>query len=135
MSEQPKKHTPGPWRWGVWKMVRLADYNAYEFRPAVEAGTHEELILSCTEYGDQATTWRGGGRTVLCALDDRDATTVCVDESDMALIAAAPDLLAALENLYEVEISVPGVLAMKEKERWEQAIGNARTAIAKAKLR
>ncbi len=105
MSEQPKaseaKHTPKPWRWGFWKLYSINE--DYVFRPASEARAHDDLILSCGEYGNRSSTgWFKGAESVLCATTTRrdggEDATICVSAPDMALIAAAPVLLAVCEE-------------------------------------
>ena len=54
-------------------------------------------------------------------------------EADARLIAAAPELLAALEGIQNSMNGFTGVVAWAQSESAEKAFFNARAAIAKAK--
>lgn len=95
------EHTPGPWRWGHWKhigFVHPKDGPAkYVFCPEGNDGYTGDFMLYAGAYGDERTgddteTWvlRGTYDNIMghCSVEPDSMET-------QALIAAAPDLLAA----------------------------------------
>jgi hypothetical protein len=106
------KHTPGPWRYGL----------GYRVRP---------------DRGLDAQGREIGGPTIaeLNADADRCCPLPAEIEANGRLIAAAPDLLAALEHLASAASS-PDLFGPihpvgSHKDRLRQAIEHAREAIAK----
>lgn len=100
MSDESKH---AQWRWGFWDYDR--ETKAYIFRPVNESdlgdiNQHDQICLSTAEYGDRDT--HSESYNVLEASDLGDGEGVTIDgyDSDLALIAAAPDLLAACEAAY-----------------------------------
>lgn len=88
-------HTPGPWKWWTSNSWRR---------------------LTCDDR--QWPNQEGG---VLCPIVCRDGhPDVSVSEEDMGLIAAAPDLLAALKKVVAI--------SDRKHDAWDEA----RAAIAKA---
>ena len=103
------KHTPGPWRQGF----------------TVE--TPQTLQWSAEQIAANDSRERRMVFANFSALDEgrsRRRVAVCEREEDARLIAAAPELLAALQRLFADN----DVRAAAEKG----AIGSARAAIAKA---
>jgi hypothetical protein len=104
------KHTPGPWVLftgtdgdGTTEGVSIDEESAY-WAPILEERDQEGWVIC------RLTSWD---------LSDRDRDEV---RADMALIAAAPELLAALEDLVST-FDVP-----MDAQQW----ANARAAISKA---
>jgi len=96
-ADKMSQHTPGPWRWWT-------------------SNSWRRLTCENREHSNQ-----DGG--VLCPTVCRDGhPDTIVSDADMALIAAAPDLLEALR----------GVVAVADRDTVEFA--QARAAIAKAEL-
>lgn len=91
------RHTPGPWEW-VGKNL--------------EGQNNTDVIGLSVDCGQ----WRQGGMVA-----------VKVSDADMRLIAAAPDLLAALQRIADYE-----PLTFAGCSDAEAIIGIARAAIAKA---
>ena len=103
------KHTPGPWRWT--ENGRLGSVNTAESRSIA-------VILNsdgCMVYRDAADGW-----------DDEQA-------ANLALIAAAPDLLEAMKKLLWV-VTDEGRLDAGEftPYEWDAAVVAANRAIIKA---
>ena len=95
------KHTPGPWRWVDWGEGCSA-FDAQELRGLKEWVLAAEIEGSCD--------------------DARGAFIMCSSPANASLIAAAPDLLAALKAM--VCVQGPGAEG--------PAVEMARAAIAKA---
>lgn len=99
-------HTPGPWR--------IVKSFGHHIGPSVLAGGEVQDLVAMISYdgapcGDSAET-----------------------NANASLIAAAPDLLAALETLLEKAGSFEAG-GMKFKHYFGEAVFNAHAAIAKAK--
>jgi len=101
-------HTPGPWTW--------EGDSPSDVRPHVCPHSTE-----WTDHGPDL--WGGDGEPVITSYG-YDASGLNVKQDDARLIAAAPDLLEALERI-----------AAFESEAWQgdPAAVIARAAIAKAK--
>jgi hypothetical protein len=95
------KHTPGPWN------LQNDGLGVYYVNPRIEAGEdiedtrHDSIVARCTDFG------------AFSGIEDDEAA------ANARLIAAAPELLAALENLVNT----------LDEDRWT----NARAAIRAAK--
>lgn len=100
--------TPGPWRIGS-----LESYDAYTGRPYRNVWAGQVDAAHCI-----ARAIEEDGR----GLSDVDANA--------RLIAAAPDLLAALEGLIDEQNGPPLV---KRESQWQEAMVLARAAIKKAR--
>ena len=96
-----KQHTPGPWRW-----VPQPDYS-WQYQDLMSASG--EVVLS----GEEAP----------------DPSGIEISHADARLIAAAPDLLEALEALMvTIDAQINAGL------RWDpEEVAAARSAIAKAR--
>ena len=103
MSNQPK-HTPGPWT--------IHKQNAYHISYVVRGGKKENQIAQCFNWQDKGF----------------DVNS----EANAQLIAAAPELLEALDGLTLV-IGLTPILG--NKEALQEAMNAARDAIAKAEGR
>lgn len=106
------KHTPGPWKL----------YNGYEHKK----------VIRFTRIGNDADT-------VLSAADPEDEL-LAINEADLRLIAAAPELLEALNGMIEMFDAVSkkinwgkSFLGANEISKMNNAPIEARVAIAKAK--
>ena len=95
------KHTPGPWKFGKELTAR-----SVEWLVSFDAGSKGRGIAI-------AETCAGSGN----------------EEFDARLIAAAPELLAALETAY---MALIGYLPAHRNDVTDAAIGAARAAITKA---
>lgn len=96
-------HTPGPWRWGFWvhrsDLKKGESWPFYEFKK--EGSQEDGEVLSAAEYGTVAE-WRDHRPPVIlhsCSTGYGGESTVDVGPDDAALIAAAPDMLAALKAI------------------------------------
>jgi hypothetical protein len=98
------KHTPGPWSC---KILRWKSYHEVPEISIYNADGQEFIRQSYDTYSDQAT----------------------LSESDAYLIAAAPEMLEALEVLCNFKRDCPCELSNEELAAWDKA----RAAIAKAK--
>ena len=109
------KHTPGPWHW-----VNSRNDQPYNFQ--TQEGSPS--LRTIAEYGENKTTIIDGKRYTSFALPIFVLTADEIEsEDDARLIAAAPDLLAALEL-------IAGALSASLALEYVQGI--ARAAIAKA---
>ncbi len=110
------KHTPGPWRW------QIHDHSAASLGgdQCVEEN-HVLTVSPCKSCQKRAERWEWG-------------RCLTPNEANAALIAAAPDMLEALEGLLEKYPVVPAsqLLGDEIKEQ-SQRLSAARAAIAKAK--
>jgi hypothetical protein len=102
MTNNTRQHTPGPWAWVY------ADAN------------HERPIA----------LERDDGPDVLTASEDTIGPRAYVSEADAHLIAAAPDLLAACEELL---VEVASMNAMRGYRVMPTVVEKIRAAVAKAK--
>ena len=102
-------HSPGPWQ---------VDPNR---RGDVQTGDGREVcsVWSQEDHGNTHVVGSGGGRLV----PDEDS------DANARLIAAAPELLAALEHITELFVDCAPLGELTERE---VAVVNARAAIAKA---
>ena len=100
--EQKAAHTPGPWKFGKELTARSG-----EWLVSFDAGSKGRGIAI-------AETRAGSGN----------------EEANARLIAAAPELLAALETAY---MALIGYLPAHRNDVTDAAIGAARAAITKAK--
>lgn len=110
------KHTPGPWH------------------------TQDVDHLDGDDGGGACVVWVTAARANICQVveDDEIGPTIAAMKANAALIAAAPNLLAACERLtIAAEVfagSEPDMPTYKADEReFEEALKEARAAIAKAK--
>lgn len=132
VSDKPKA-TPGPWKrgdcdsWIVWA-PRYASTDWVS--QGCTLGAPEAVVVAVVE----ATAWAMGGLDP----DERDAWLAETDAT-ADLIAAAPDLLAALKGLDEAFVSRHGCFPLDEvtpeQRLWKVAMQNARAAIDKAEGR
>jgi hypothetical protein len=113
------KHTPGPWRW--------------TYRQVSDGRGAAETVAVMLETKPAATGDGVSQSTILAVRDDwigwmnRGASS-----GDRALIAAAPELLAALAAL----VGIAETDCMDDKSNvWRSAMLDAETAIAKAEGR
>jgi hypothetical protein len=98
--------TPGPWHWGTHPIGSEKPYYS-----TLYSGNKLVPVCNVSGFGEP----------------------VRVSEADANLIAAAPDLLAALENLVEIaEFLDPG-WDPEVFEDQTKSVATARAAIAKAK--
>lgn len=102
MSNNQSKHTPGPWR--------VVDKNPLHI----------------------GGNWRGHFYDKVCTIEPRRFENVPVDTANARLIAAAPDLLAALVAVLWEYRNVDGMVPNDAPDQREEVIA-ARAAIAKAK--
>jgi hypothetical protein len=100
-------HTPGPWKWGEGQGVITAEWNGFPWHIATvdmsELGWHEDEQCKSRENGDNAR-----------------------------LIAAAPDLLEALEAMI-IGAAACAIPHPKEREVLQMAVDMAIAAKRKAK--
>lgn len=96
-------HTPGPWKW----------WTSNSYRRLTAEGKQDGGVLSAVSKSGHAD--------------------VCVSEADAQLIAAAPDLLAALLVMTRAYVDLVNT---GDAGRWnpegDQEVREARAAIAKA---
>lgn len=107
------KHTPGPWKWEP-------DRDSY--RGSLLASTGQRVI----EF--EQFSCGGGGEYPVC-----DSARLNISDADARLIAAAPEILEALENFVAkyVQIIASGDCGFWDPEK-EQHVIDARAVIAKA---
>ena len=128
------KHTPGPWRWEL--NMQSKNLHLVGGKP-----TYDLTIIEPTRWGMGGATLlirdtAHDGMNILHKLHERDDWwgafpgrghhanwCAAVTHPDMRLIESAPDLLALLIELVDIEGPMPGTSAWGDK---------ARAAIAKA---
>lgn len=108
-TTKPATHTPGPWTCNL--------------------GDGSNLTYDCTIWGDDC-------RVTVCAIGDESRNySTAVDIANARLIAAAPDLLAALVDAVDIldRLAPPIQLGtLCEEQDHAAAMRSARAAIAKA---
>ena len=113
------KHTPGPWRLGEYLRGTVGYKNGKAFYICSDDGTPAFQVLKSERFdhrnGKTGHFW--------------DPSAKAKDRANASLIAAAPELLAALEFCDNVLLAAGGP-ARAERE---QAALRARAAIRKAK--
>ena len=102
------KHTPGPWQWMADKQpIDIATYKSPGFYNNLELyGPKDEPVIECGKY------------------------TVVRELANAHLIAAAPNLLAELQNIANADPSKWDADMRDQFQQWAQS--RARAAIAKA---
>lgn len=107
-ATQTAQHTPGPWNVDMW------EYPQDDRRELViQTATNRLAVLDWDQGQDNPYT-----------IADNEA------RANARLIAAAPELLAALEYLTDLAAGPPGGVTIDQKRA---AMDRARAAIAKAK--
>lgn len=104
------KHTPGPW------IANRRDPQEWQ----IDAPNGDPNLLHA----------RWHGMAVVYGCDDLGRAGEQVAEANARLIAAAPDLLAALERMTELAEGPTGGVSQQQKR---DVIANARAVLAKAK--
>lgn len=106
------KFTPGPWEYG-----KATNYEGFYIAPKGTLPT----LAGCERFGKNMT---------VCCFNFPGET-----EANARLIAAAPELLEALENLVETveQARTAKFFNWQSGSHTAMMIGNARAAIAKAK--
>ncbi len=102
------KHTPGPW---TYKIMPIEPYHRVPEISIYNADGQDFIRQSYDTYSDQATLLEG----------------------DACLIAAAPEMLEALEALLDFVNSIDTIRVMDQKGFLPTCIVNSKSAIAKAK--
>ena len=115
------QHTPGPWR--------VAEPTGFIYAANPYIG-HDMLVAQVRGWGHLTGTGGGG-----CAFDEDKA--IAIQEANARLIAAAPDLLAALK---EAENALADYIPTIEKtgaslNYGHKVLARCRAAIAKAEGR
>ena len=110
------KHMPGPWAVGPW--VRAGGKHVY-----ANIGNGPDRIAAVTVYGRMRDSDRVAGRPLRDGSHTR-SVPVEVAEANARLIAAAPELLAALQDMVHYD----------DLPEAEQALAMAKARAAVAKL-
>lgn len=123
-------HTPGPWHWVNNRTDEPFDFNA-EFD-----GESFPSLRTVEEFGKNETIpWGAGTRTTRALphwILDAEPMQNGNDEANARLIAAAPDLLAALIGLDEAFCNINEYSTREERHGARLALIAARSAVAKA---